>query len=242
MYLVEIESELWDEWGNDKLYVEKDVGMYYKGDVIDIPKTKRREHGGDMRTFTLNRDAYSITVTGNIKHSADYYLNAELKYYTVDIEFDLCNEWGDTLYTEYLYGRYPEGDIILITSTKTHEHNGEIAVFELGKESYTITVRGDIKESIQYFLRVSEPGPLPTPKYYNVKIELEYWDEWGNQKLFVETISGEYKEGKQIIIPAIAYREYNGDTREFALVESSTEIVINVTSDITAYYTYNMIE
>jgi hypothetical protein len=73
-FTVTTELTFWDQYGNDMLYEEKSVGIYPYGFRIVVPQIVKHLHEGEMRDFSTGKETYTVTVTGDVKISEDYYL------------------------------------------------------------------------------------------------------------------------------------------------------------------------
>lgn len=233
LYHVDIEINYWDQWGNQLLYTDHQMGYYYLNQTITMPKVKKREHEGEMREFALASDAIVITVLGTTRKSVDYYeVPVDMPYY-VDIEYNYWDQWGnDLLYTDHTRGYYYYGETFEITAKRTRLHEEEMREFELGGSPFTVVVIGETRRSVDYYL-----VPVPSPFY--VEIEYNYWDQWGNDLLYTDYLRGYFNAGHKIEIPATKYREHDGESRAFLLGSPSYTIV--VTSDLRKsvdYYLY----
>lgn len=228
---IDIEFEYWDEWGNDLLYTDHLRGTYLYGYEIPIPEEITREHKGEPTIFTLGRDAYTIVATDDVRTSVQYYLKPEPGLCSVEILYNFWDQWGnDLLYTETFYGAYKEGFKLLIKDKLLHEHEGESREFVMNKEPYYVTVKKDIKMSEDYYLK-------PVDELYHVDIELNFWDQWGNDLLYTDHLRGYYYYGDQFEITKTRTRLHEEEMREFELGGNPfTVVVIGDTRRSVDYY------
>lgn len=243
-FYVEIEYNYWDQWGNDLLYTDYLRGYFNAGHKIEIPATKYREHDGESRAFLLGSPSYTIVVTSDLRKSVDYYLyvydpdlppvnpdNPDTPTtYDVNISLELWDQYGnDLIYTDSITGRYESGEKINIPGSI--EYGGSTYLLDYTGEGETITVTGDLTKSYTYYEAAVK---------HTVEITLDFWDEYGNDYLFGDTIEGEYEDGSEIVIPAVEYRTYNEEERAFDLQESSSDITITVDGYVRRSFTYNL--
>lgn len=228
-YYVDIDLEYWDEYQNDHRFDEKLTGWYYEGETVTIPGVAVREEKDYLLNGTGND--VKITVTANVTGTYIYTERPTQKY---DVKFNLTF-WNadktERVLTESFTTTYTAGSTFDVYGTVYRTVEGKEQEFSNGKSDRTVTVDRNMTITENYYA---------VQHIYNVYIDIEYWDEWGNDLLFTETIEGEYFEGSSIIIPASVTKKWMGENRDFLLAESSTEIVINVDSDIRRSYTYNM--
>lgn len=231
LYVVEEEYELWDQYGNDLLLVQKYQTLRHEGFEFPVLAEREAEYEGEMRVFQSGKGKYYVKIEGNTKISEQYYLKAAAAMYTVNITLEYWDEHqNDYRFNETIAGMYQAGHVItipgvVVRNEKTYRLNGD------GKD-VEIVVNYNFTETYIY-------TEMPSSQY-DVSIAFTFWDKYGNDLLFTEDHSATYVYGSKITIPGTLYRVIDEESREFKNTKGS--YIVTVTGDRTISEDYYLTE
>ena len=245
-YTVQIRLRFFDEYENNILFDKWIRGVYIANHKIELPEYMKLEYNGELETFKRIDDVEFIIANDDIKTDIYYKLVVSGNpdnpdpdpdpdpedTVEVDITIEYWDEWSNNLqYTTKIEGTYATGSTITIPyqtsyNDKNYTLNGVSSTSDI-----VITLTSDYTATFVY-----SQDPAWT---YEVDIEVEFWDEYGNDLLFTEQWGGTMTAGSVITIPATIYRDIDEETRSFSLATGKAETII-VESNISKSYQYNM--